>query len=1083
MALAPGTVIDRYIVEGPLGEGGMAVVYLVRHAQLGSLHALKVLSLPMPSLRGRFMQEGRLQASLRHTNVVSVTDIIDVEGVPGLIMEYIEGPNLEVFLRQGRVPVEEADALAAGITAGVAAVHKLGLVHRDLKPANVLLFRGDHGFIPKVADFGLARLLSGDEAPGGMRRTRAGVCMGTPSYMAPEQTRDAKGVDKRADIFSLGAILYEIYCGTQAFFGDDLVSVFTAIRTGVFVPPRHHAPDLPSRIVLAIEGALQVSADDRFPDCETLMVTLRGGENSPVGRPAAGAGLTQDLGTSPIDPSAVEEDGPGASRISAHTFHATTIAPDAPPADAAEGYRVVRQGHLCIQRSDVRCGISAEADVFVGREDDLAALARVLDVGARLVTLLGGGGAGKTRLARRFALARLRDFPGGVYFCDLADARDLQGVVAAVARGLDVPLGNDDPVRQLGHAIAGRGACLVLLDNFEQVVIHAAATVGRWLDRAGSAIFLVTSQERLSVAGEHVQAVAPLPNDDAVRLFEARARLQQPEFAVTAANRADVVAIAATLDGLPLAIELAAARIRILAPHQLRERLKERFKVLAGRSGSLRQGTLRAAIDWSWGLLAPWEKGGLAQLSAFEGGFTLSAAELVLDLGAEAPLGMDVVQALVDKSLLRVEQDRRDLGEPWFGMYRSVLEYSAEKLRTPGAYPGSGPQDEAATWKRHGDCFAAMGTEEAIEALDTGVGPQRRRALAAGIDNLVQACKRAIQREDGPVAAAICRAAWPVWAMRGPSSVAAQLAEAVLAMRSLDAAARARTARVAGLALRMSGNAAGAEAHLLASRLLLEAAGDRAGEAVVLGNLGLLHMERGEMTLARSEQEAALAIQRSTSRKGYGVALGNLAILNRRQGRMEEARAQYEQALQIHREVGNRRDEGVVLGNLGLLGADQDRLEEARSHYEQALACHREIGNQRGEGVMLGNLGDLLLGLDRFDEALSHYEQALSIHREIGNRRFEGVMLGSIGLVHTRRGDHTSAEARFADGELVLRSIGDQLELGRLLGARAEGHHRSGDAVAARTSLAEAEGLAAAVGATPSTELGRMLARVQALIR
>ncbi len=415
-------------------------------------------------------------------------------------------------------------------------------------------------------------------------------------------------------------------------------------------------------------------------------------------------------------------------------------------------------------------------------------------------------------------------------------------------------------------------------------------------------------------------------------------------------------------------------------------------------------------------------------------------------------------------------------------MYASVLEYSAEKLRTPGAYPGSGPQDEAATWKRHGDFFAAMGAEEAIDALDTGPGMQRRRTLAAGIGNLVQACKRAVQREDGPVAAATCRAAWAVWAMRGPSKVAAQLGEAVLAMRSLDPTARARTARVAGLAQRISGNTAAAEAHLVASRLLLVAAGDRAGEAVVLGNLGLLHMERGQMELARSEHEAALAIQRTASRKGYAVALGNLAILNRRQGRLDEARAQYEQALEIHREVGNRREEAVVLSNLGVLSADQDRLLEAGSHYERALELHREIGNQRGEGVMQGNLGDLLLGLDRLDEALPHYEQALSILREIGNRRLEGVMLGSIGLLRARKGEHALAESQFSAGELVLRSMGDQLELGRLLCSRAEGHHRRGDASAARACLVEAQSLAASVGATPSTELGRALSRVQGMI-
>ena len=210
--------------------------------------------------------------------------------------------------------------------------------------------------------------------------------------------------------------------------------------------------------------------------------------------------------------------------------------------------------------------LPAENDAFVGRSDALAELERRYAAGTRLVSILGIGGSGKTRLATRFGWAALRDFSGGVWFCDLTSARGVDGVLHAVAQGLDVPLGKDDPVAQIGFAIAARGHCLVILDNFEQIVEHAEASVGRWMDRAADAAFLVTSRERLHLAGEDTLPLEPLSIDaEGVELFALRARAQRAEFALTPANRAIVQRIVALLDGLPLAIELAAARIRVMS--------------------------------------------------------------------------------------------------------------------------------------------------------------------------------------------------------------------------------------------------------------------------------------------------------------------------------------------------------------------------------------------------------------------------------------------------------------------------------------------------------------------------------------
>ena len=281
------------------------------------------------------------------------------------------------------------------------------------------------------------------------------------------------------------------------------------------------------------------------------------------------------------------------------------------------------------------------------------------------MSVLGFGGIGKTRLVTRYGRSCLGEFPGGVWFCDLAPARSLDGVVSVVAQGLGVPLGRDDPVVQLGHAIAGRGRCLVILDNFEQVMRHAQTTLGRWLDRAEQACFVVTTREVLGLPGEDVLALPPLPPADGIVLFVQRAKTARSDFDPGTQDQPAIAPLVNLLDGLPLAIELAAARVRVMQPRLLLQRMSERFKLLVSKGGRLdRQSTLRAAFDWSWDLLPPHEKAALAQLSVFEGGFTLEAAEAVIDLAAfdDAPWTVDAIDALVDKSFVRPRgEDRFDL--------------------------------------------------------------------------------------------------------------------------------------------------------------------------------------------------------------------------------------------------------------------------------------------------------------------------------------------------------------------------------------------------------------------------------------
>ena len=788
-----------------------------------------------------------------------------------------------------------------------------------------------------------------------------------------------------------------------------------------------------------------------------------------------------------------------------------------PPPDVEKAYRVVKVGDLWSPARRIRHNLPAERDAFIGREAELGRLAGRLDAGARLLTVLGPGGTGKTRLVRRYAHAWLGEWPGGVYFCDLSEARSLEGIHVAVALALGVPLGRGDAGTQLGHAIAARGRCLVILDNFEQVQPHAEATVGRWLDRAAEARFVVTSRERLHVAGEEIAALEPMDvASDALRLFEARASAQQPGFAIDAANRAAVIEIVRLLDGLPLAVELAAARVRVLSPAQIVVRMQDRFRLLAGARGvAARQATLKAAIDWSWDLLAPWEQAALAQCSVFEGGFTLEAAEAVIALGAwpEAPPALDVVNALVDKSLLRTwlpaSTGRLDIAEPFFGMYLSIHEYASQKLHASGAHADA----EA----RHGRYFAGFGSDVAMDGLLTHGGLARRQTLALELDNLVGACRRAIARREPECAAGTFLAAWAVLEAQGPFGVAADLGRQVVALEGLAPHPRVLAMLATAAALRASGEIAEADPLLARALASVREAGDRPLEAMALrelavashrhgrtdealrqfedaralyeslgprsrlgalvANLANLQMEMGRMDEARASYQAALGLHREVgNRAAEGIALGNLGTLLYELGDIDEARAAYDEALRIHREAGSVVQEAITLYNLGILYSQQGELRHAGDCYAAALRIYRETGNRRGEGVALGQIGELHQMLGEHDDARARFDEALCIHREVGNRRFEGGVLTSLGdllLCEGRLGP--SLEALDA-GERLLRDVGDPLSVAKLLCVKGRARIAGGDAGAARALLVEAEAIGARVGANAASELGRLIA-------
>jgi predicted ATPase/class 3 adenylate cyclase/Flp pilus assembly protein TadD len=720
-----------------------------------------------------------------------------------------------------------------------------------------------------------------------------------------------------------------------------------------------------------------------------------------------------------------------------------------------------------------KTNLPTRLDSFFGREPEIEELKQRIAIDQRLITLLGAGGTGKTRLSQRFGATQFDSFPGGVWFCDLTEARSKAGLISAMGAALEVPLTSHDPAAQLANAILARGRVLFILDNFEQVVEHADETVGHWLQRAPEAVFLVTSRTLLRIDGEEVLYLDPLPVAEAVNLFYDRARALQPGFVRTDENEPMVTEIVERLDCMSLAVELAAARIRMLPPEQILQRLSQRFKLLRGqrRDHSARQATLRATIDWSWELLQAHEQSALSQLSVFRGGCTLEAAEAVVDLDAfeEQPWVMDVVEALVDHSLLRRVEPHS--GHVRYRMLESIREYAAEKL-------GAESKLAEATALRHGSHFASLGTGTFIESLDTHGGVQRHKFLKLELENLLAGVDAGLAAEEPEVAAGCALAAAQVLAMHGPYSDGIALLERVLG-QPVGRGTQGRLFHRGGWLLKLAGRPAEALRHCQQALEIDRELGYRRGEGVTLGDLAIIHADQGRLPEALQHYQQALEMAREVGdRRGEGSILANLAILHADQGRLPEALEHYQQSLTIAREVGDRLLEGNTLGNLANLHQQQGCIPEALEHYQQALEIASEVGNRRNEGVSLGNLGDLLFSQGDLPSAETRLREAIAISDEVFPLA-SGAFRGSLALLRAQQGTFDEARALLDKGEAQLRGV-HKLELGKLLCKKARVEHLAGDPAAAAFALAEAEAIAVELGAGAGSELGVALVETRA---
>ena len=619
---------------------------------------------------------------------------------------------------------------------------------------------------------------------------------------------------------------------------------------------------------------------------------------------------------------------------------------------------------------------------LVGREPQVAEATELLfRVDVRLMTLTGPGGAGKTRLAVAVASAIADRFAGGVQFVSLASITDPGLVATAVADALEIQQVVNRTVPQLiGDQLRNSGSFLLVLDNFEQV-LPAATLVADTLEACPALKILVTSRSCLRVYGEQEFPVTPLEQNSAVELFAQRATAVWPDFAITSENAPAVQEICLRLDGLPLAIELAAARTKVLSPSGLLERLECPLQFLTGGARDLpeRQQTLRKTIDWSHGLLDESERKLFRRLSAFVGGCTLEAVEAVCNTSRD--LGMDLFEglsSLVHKNL--VQRVDRAEAEPRFAMLETIREYALELLN------GSG--EESAVRRSHA-AYCLVVAEEGNPELSPA---DRARWLAqcdVEIDNFRSALDWLFQTLDLEWGLRLSVALFRFWDMREHLTEGRARLETVLLLAGSDRSKeRARVSLFLGALASAQGDYPAAKTVLEKSLCLYEELGDQSGIAASLNALAVSARDRGDYSAAQSNFERSLACWRMLSDQlAIARCLHNLANVVKVRGDYPRARWALREAADIFEQLGDRTGAAWSINQQGDVARAQDDIGAARELYQRALSAFRKAGDPWGSARSLTDLAYIDCEQGDHLAARTAFREALEIFAGLGHRR------------------------------------------------------------------------------------------------
>ncbi|MBY8864037.1 protein kinase [Nocardia sp. CA2R105] len=897
-----------------IGHGGFGVVYRCWQAALERTVAVKVLTAELDAdNKARFVREQRVMGRLTgHPNIVTVLEIGATDsGRPFLVMPYHPLGSLDTWIRtHGPLPVERSLSIGVKIAGALESAHRLGIVHRDVKPANVLLTEYDE---VALTDFGIAHIAGGFQ-------TTAGVVTGSPAFSAPE-VLEGEAPTPAADVYGLGATLFCALTGHAAFerrSGENMMAQFVRITTQPV--PDLREGGIPEDVSAVVAVAMSRDRHER-PTAATLGESLRQ--------------VQQYHGLSV-----------GAMALQGE---ANRELPDQQPSP-----KVPRKATAASR--EYSGNLPLELTNFINRRSELSELKNRLSA-SRLVTLTGTGGVGKTRLALRAATGIRHGFANGVWLVELAEVSDPALLIDVVAATLGVRSESATPLLDVLIDFLGSCETLLMLDNCEQVVEAVAKLTETLLRACPELRILVTSRESLNIAGESVLRVVPLavpdgdrepaladlPRFDAVTLFADRAAAAVEGFELDEDNKTAVAGICAHLDGLPLAIELAAARMRSMSPAQILSRITDRYDLLTqgSRTAPSRQQTMRWCIDWSYGLCTPTEQRLWARLSVFAGSCELDAVEQICasDLAPDTPL--DVLSGLVDKSIL-IRQESNTVVR--FRMLETMRDYGRQKLRESG--------EDTELRRRHRDWYQKLALES-----EAGWISHRQLEWIARLErelpNLREALEFCLYEDTEEAARAGLRtiaAMLDFWVFDGLHGEGRGWLNRALALPKARSVPERVKALCGGTEL------AAAQGDFHSGALLLAEARGLVGQSPTPAIEGQIAYTSGFLALARGDAPNACtsverAVEKLSSDQTGALYVGALAVLGwayELRGDMTRASEYCDRVLSITKARGEYLYRSGALRGLGVAAWHQGELDRAEQLLEESLRV-----NQHANSVVL----------------------------------------------------------------------------------------------------------------------------------
>lgn len=1002
----------RYVIDREIGRGGMAVVSLARDLRHDRDVALKML---LPELgdavdRERMLREIRVTARLQHPHILPLYDSGEHGGRLFYVMPFVAGETLRARLqREGSLPLAVALRFAIQVADALDHAHRQGIVHRDVKPENILLTSatGDGEAHAIVADFGIVHLMA---AAGHERLTQPFLAIGTPTYMSPEQILADGAVDGRTDVYALGCVLYEMLAGRPPWIALEAQALLARILTTDPPPLRQVAPSVPAAVAELIEQALHREADARVASAGTLARALE--------RISSGGTMVME------------------------TSGTTLILPPLPPPRPLVGRDRARE----------------TARTLLLRED------------VRLVTLTGAGGSGKTSLAERVAHDAIDAFDG-VTLIDLSTVTDPAQVLPTIASAIGVREREQRGILEALTTALRPRRLLLVLDNMEQVV-DAAPDLARLLAAAPALRLLVTSRVRLRLRGEYEFHVAPLtvplvgvalevstlPDIPSVALFLLRAKEAGRTGTFDDEGLRAIAELCIRLDGLPLALELAAARTRLLTPSAILTRLDARgldFLVDGAQDLPARQRTLRTTIGWSADLLTPDARRALAHLGAFAGPFDLPTAVAILEADEDAVL--EWLQELLDANLVR----RLDevVGEPRLALLETIRAFAREDARALGVA-------ERAT-DRHVRHFLTIAQRES-----TRLGGAAQAEALAYLDGHRAEFQRALEVRSAMTTpegraefTALVLALWRGWLVAGHwSDGRGWLTRAIEA--TADPVERATILGAAGTMAQNQGDYEEARQLVEQSLALWRVAGDTRGQARALAALGWLAWRRNQLAESRQLSDDALALFTDAGDEaGIALAANNLGWVSIFDGSRDDGARHFDEALRRRRALGDRRNTAFTLTGLAWAALYAGDHTAAMPALDEADRLYREIGERQLAAFADRIRAEALLVRGDSANALTLLEgSCVPMFERIGDRWGLYGTLALIGDAHRLTGDLEAATRAYEGADTIITALDDDYGRASLLARRARLHRRAGDRGRADDLIAEATALAAASG-------------------